>query len=62
MPITATNISKNVITPTAIDKGLSALWDSATANWDDSLYVWSGDESYTNVSKNTTTPINITKN
>ena len=63
MPITPTNLAKNSISPSTVNKAGYALWGDTTVNWGDADFGWGSPyASFANLSKNTITPTNLTKN
>ncbi len=63
MPITPTNIPKNSITPTSSNKGGYALWGDTVFTWGDVIATWGAPSfTFTNQTKNSITPTNVTKN
>jgi hypothetical protein len=53
MPISPTNITKNVISPTNQNKGLGAEWGDLVATWADAFFGWADSEIYVNINKTT---------
>lgn len=56
------NETKHSISPTTVNKGIGAVWADTVATWADSLYGWADVQLITNVSKNSSTFTNVTKN
>ena len=58
-----TNVAKNSITAGRDNKGGYALWDDSVVTWDSASFAWDAPYSpITNISKNSISPSNVTKN
>lgn len=62
MPITPSNLAKNIITTDRISKGGVAIWGDTQVKWGSTTLSWGSPfSSFINLVKNTFTPSNQTK-
>lgn len=62
MPISPTNLSKNIISPQNTSKTNVDLWADDIITWADVSGYWGDSYLVTNNSKNLITPTNLSKN